>query len=88
MKVLEESEKAGLTINVEKTKIMTNTKETNFMVNGKNIETVEEYKYLGRLISFNKNSEKEIDTRIANAWKSFWSLKRFFKIFLSIIKED
>ena len=79
MKVLEESEKAGLTINVEKTKIMTNTKETNFMVNGKNIETVEEYKYLGRLISFNKNSEKEIDTRIANAWKSFWSLKRFFK---------
>ena len=33
------------------------------------------YRYLGQLVSFDNRQEKEIDRRIENAWKSYWSMK-------------
>jgi hypothetical protein len=79
--VHEESEKYGLNINFEKTKILTNIKTPmKFLkIKDNHIEIVEKFKYLGQEISFNDCSDIEINNRIAAAWKSFYSLKKFFQ---------
>ena len=41
MKVKEESEKAGLKLNIQKTKIMASGPITSWQINGKTVETVE-----------------------------------------------
>jgi hypothetical protein len=76
--------KSGLKANIEKTKIMSNTNETLFTIDGKNIEKVEDYKYLGSILSFNDRETKEIQARTAAAWRSFWSLGKFFQSDLPI----
>jgi Reverse transcriptase (RNA-dependent DNA polymerase) len=77
--LFEESKKAGLNANIGKTKIMCNTGEKNFTLNGKQIETVNEYKYLGSLVSFENHEMKEVNARIAGAWRSFWALGKYFQ---------
>ncbi|CAH2105287.1 unnamed protein product [Euphydryas editha] len=42
-------------------------------------EYVNEYMYLGQLITTIKISTKEIETRIENAWKPYWSFKEIMK---------
>ncbi|KAJ4437195.1 hypothetical protein ANN_17330 [Periplaneta americana] len=69
------SKEAGLSMNPEKTKLMTNTSEDRIHLNGQPLEYVEDYTYLGQNLSFSSNSEKEIKRRISMAWKKFWSLK-------------
>jgi hypothetical protein len=74
--------KIGLEISFEKTKILTNIETTQncFMFKNQSIEIVKSFKYLGEEFSFDKNAiDKEIENRISAAWKSFWSLKKFFK---------
>ena len=46
MKVKEESEKAGLKLNIQKTKIMTSGPITSWQIDGKTMETVTDY-FLG-----------------------------------------
>ena len=46
MKVKEESEKAGLKLNIQKTKIMASGPITSWQINGETMETVTDY-YLG-----------------------------------------
>lgn len=76
----DQSAKAGLSMNTAKTKIMTNsTKTYNITVNNEKIEYVEEYVYLGQLISPSDTMQKEIDRRIANTWKRYWSLSEIMK---------
>ena len=41
----EESEKAGLKVNIQKTKIMTSSPITSWQTDGKTIEKVEQWKY-------------------------------------------
>ena len=43
MKVKEESEKAGLKLNIQKTKIMVSSSITSWQIDRKNIETVTDY---------------------------------------------
>jgi len=43
MKVKEESEKAGLTLNIQKTKIMASSPITSCQVDGETMETVRDY---------------------------------------------
>lgn len=74
-----ESKKAGLNPNVTKTQIITNTDSQYVTVEGIRYNVVEDYIYLGQVTSFENQEEKQIDARIANAWKSYWSLKKFFK---------
>lgn len=70
----------GLKINFDKTKIMTNILQNQHLsVNQNNIEFVNEFKYLGQLISFENPSRRDMQIRINNAWRSFWSLKKFFR---------
>lgn len=76
----DQSAVAGLTMNITKTKIMTNSSKTQkITVNMQEIEYVEEYIYLGQLISPTKTMHKEIDRRIANTWKRYWSLSEVMK---------
>ena len=47
MKVKEESEKVGLKLNIEKTKIMASDLITPWQINGETMETVTEFYFLG-----------------------------------------
>ena len=47
MKVKEESEKAGLKLNIQKTKIMTSGPITSWHIDGATVETVRDFIFLG-----------------------------------------
>ena len=47
LKVKEESEKAGLKLNIEKPKIMASTPITPWQTNGETVETVTDFLFLG-----------------------------------------
>lgn len=74
-----ESHKVGLSMNTSKTKAMTNSKAEAITLNGNPIEYVEEYTYLGQVISPIDQTSKEIETRIGNAWKRYWTFKEVMK---------
>ena len=47
MKVREESEKAGLKLNIQKTKIMASCPITSWQIDGETVETVTDFIFLG-----------------------------------------
>ena len=47
MKVKEESEKAGLKLNIQKTKIIASSPITSWQIDGKTMETVTDFIFLG-----------------------------------------
>ena len=51
MKVKEESEKAGLKLNIQKTKIMTSGPITSWQIYGETVETVADFIFLGSKIT-------------------------------------
>ena len=51
MKVKEESEKAGLKLNIQKTKIMTSGPITSWQIDGEAMETVTDFIFLGSKIT-------------------------------------
>ena len=51
MKVKEESEKAGLKLNIQKTKIMAPSPITSWQIDGKTMETVTDFIFLGSKIT-------------------------------------
>ena len=51
MKVKEESEKAGLKLNIQKTKIMASGPITSWQINGEKMETVADFLFLGSKIT-------------------------------------
>ncbi|CAF4810844.1 unnamed protein product [Pieris macdunnoughi] len=69
------SREVGLEINASKTKLMSNSREIDVMVDGNKIEYVKEYIYLGQIISRSDETTKEINRRIAQGWRKYWSLK-------------
>ncbi|CAH2236574.1 jg15333 [Pararge aegeria aegeria] len=76
----QESKKVGLFLNKDKTKIITNgDKQRKIIVENEEIEFVNEYIYLGQLTSFEDRMGKELQRRIALAWKKYWSLKEVMK---------
>ena len=50
MKVKEESEKVGLKLNIQKTKIIVSSPITSWQINGASMETVTEFIFLGSKI--------------------------------------
>lgn len=77
----DESAKVGLSMNISKTKVMTNSAKKDIRINDgqMKIEYVNEYIYLGQLISTKDTMQKEIDRRITNSWKRYWSLSEVMK---------
>ena len=51
MKVKEESEKAGLKLNIQKTKIVASSPITSWQIDGKTVETVTDFIFLGSKIT-------------------------------------
>ena len=51
MKVKEESEKVGLKLNIQKTKIMASGPITSWQIDGETVETVSDFVFLGSKIS-------------------------------------
>ena len=51
MKVKEESEKAGLKLNIQKTKIIASSPITSWQIDGETVETVRNFMFLGSKIT-------------------------------------
>ena len=60
MKVKEESEKAGLKLNIQKTKIMTSYPITSWQIVGEKVETVTNFIILGSKITADGDCSHEI----------------------------
>ena len=60
MKVKEESEKAGLKLNIQKTKIMTSGPITSWQIDGEAMETVTDFIFLGSKITVDDDWSHEI----------------------------
>ena len=60
MKVKEESEKVGLKLSIQKTKIMASGPVTSWQVNGKIMETVTDFIFLGSKITADGDYSHEI----------------------------
>ena len=60
MKVKEESEKAGLKLNIQKTKIMASDPITSWQIDGETIETVTDFIFLGSKITMDGYCSHEI----------------------------
>ena len=60
MKVKEESEKAGLKLNIQKTKIMESGPITSWQIDRKKLETVTDFIFLGPKITGNDDCSYEI----------------------------
>ena len=64
MKVKEESEKAGLKLNIQKTKIMASSPITSWEIDGKTMETVTDFIFLGSKIIADGDCSHEIKRRL------------------------
>ena len=60
MKVKKESEKVGLKLNIQKTKIMASGPITSCQINGETMETVIDFIFLGSKITVDGNCNHEI----------------------------
>ena len=60
MKVKEESEKVGLKLNIQKTKIMASGPITSWQIDGKTVETVSDFIFLGSRITAECDCSHEI----------------------------
>ena len=60
MKVKEKSAKAGLKLNIQKTKIMVSGPTTSWQIDGKTMETVTDFMFLGSKITVDDDSSQEI----------------------------
>ena len=65
MKVKEESEKVGLKLNIQKTKIMASGPITSWQIDGETIETVRDFIWGGSTITADGNFSPEIKRRKA-----------------------
>ena len=63
MKVKEESEKVGLKLNIQKTKIMTSVPITSWQIDGKTVETVSDFIFLGSKLTADGDCSHEIKRR-------------------------
>ena len=64
MKVKEESEKVGLKLNIQKTKIMASSPITSREIDGETVETVSDFIFLGSKITAGGDCRHEIKRRL------------------------
>ena len=60
MKVKQESEKAGLKISIQKTKIMASGTITSWQIDGEKVETVRDFIFLGSKITADGDCSHEV----------------------------
>ena len=79
MKVKEESEKVGLKLNIQKTKIMASGPITSWQIDGKAVETEADFIFLGSRIATDGDCSHEIKKCLLLERKVMTSLKRVLK---------
>ena len=79
MKVKEESEKAGLKLNVQKTKIMASGSITSWDIDGETVETVSDFIFLGSKITADGDCSHEIKRHLLLGRKVMTNLESIFK---------
>ena len=79
MKVKEESEKAGLKLNIQKTKIMASGPITSWQIDGETMETVTEFIWGGSKITADGNCSHEIKRRLVLGRKAMTNLDSILK---------
>ena len=70
MKVKEESKKADLKLNIEKTKIMAPSPITSWQIDGETMETVTDFIFLGSKITMDGDCSHEIKRRLLHERKA------------------
>ena len=64
MKVKEESEKVGLKLNIQKTKVMASSPITSWQIDGETVETVADFTFLGSKITVDGDCSHEIERHL------------------------
>ena len=79
MKVKEESEKVGLNLNIQKTKIMASGPITSRQIDGETVETVTDFIFLGSKITADADCSHEIKRRLLLGRKVMTNLDSILK---------
>ena len=79
MKVKEESEKAGLKLNVQKTKIRASGPITSWQIDGETMERVTDFIFLGSRITADGDCSHEIKRRLLLGRKAITNLDSILK---------
>ena len=79
MKVKEESEKVGLKLNVQKTKIMASGPTTSWEIDGETVVTVSDFIFLGSKITADGDCSHEIKSRLLLGRKVMTNLDSILK---------
>ena len=79
MKVKEESEKAGLKLNIENTKIMASGPITSWQIDGETVETVTDFIFLGSKITVDSNCSHKIKSCLLLGRKVMTNLDSILK---------
>ena len=79
MKVKEESEKASLKLNIQKTKIMASVPITSWQIDGETMETVRDFIFLGSKITANGDCNHEIRRHLFLGRKAMTNLDSILK---------
>ena len=78
-KVKEESEKVGLKLNIQKTKIMASGPVTSWLINGEVMVTVREFVFLGSKVTADGDCSHEIKRRLFLGRKAVTNLDNILK---------
>ena len=79
MKVKVESEKGGLKLNIQKTKIMASSPITSWQIDGETVETVSDFIFLGSKVTADGDCSQEIKRRLLLGRKVMTNLDSIFK---------
>ena len=79
MKVKGESEKVGLELNIQKTKIMASGPITSWQIDGQTVETVADFIFLGSKITADGDCSHEIKRRLLLGRKAMTKLDSILK---------
>ena len=79
MKVKEESEKVGLKLNIQETKIMLSSPITSWEIDGETVETMSDFIFMGSKITADGDCSHEIKTHLLLGRKVMTNLDSIFK---------
>ena len=79
MKVKEESEKVGLKLNIQKTKIMVSGPITSWQIDGENVETESDFIFLGSKINVDGDCNHEMKRHLLLGRKAMKNLDSVLK---------
>ena len=79
MKVKEESEKAGLKLNIQKTKIMASSPITSWQIDGETMETVTDFIFLGFKIAADGHCSHVIKRHLLHGRRAMINLDSILK---------